>query len=116
MGNHLSLSGDSVVVLKPFDDKRADLSVGDALDSAAAAAFISGASTPLVQTFSQTSAKKIFSSSIQKHALFFTDSSENSHAPILETFTNVAKEFKGSILVVNVPKTEKKVAEYFGIT
>lgn len=113
--NHLSLSGDSVVVLKPFDDKRADFTVGDALDSAAAAAFISAESTPLVQTFSQTAAKKIFSSSIQKHALFFTDPKADHHTSLLEKFTGVAKSFKGQILVVNVPTSEAKVAEYFGI-
>ena len=113
---HLSLAGDSVVVLKPFDDKRADFTVGDALDSAAATSFIAGASTPLVQTFSQTAAKKIFGSPIQKHALFFTDKTAAHHAPLLETFTGVAKTFQGSILAVNVPSSEAKVAEYFGIT
>lgn len=113
---HLSLAGDSIVVLKPFDDKRADFTVGDALDSAAAAAFISGESTPLVQTFSQTAAKKIFGSPIQKHALFFTDNAAPHHAPLVEIFTGVGKALKGSILAVNVPSSEAKVAEYFGIT
>jgi len=113
---HLSLSGDSVVVLKPFDDKRADFSVGAALDSEAAAAFVSAESTPLVQTFSQTAAKKIFSSAIQKHALFFTDTKADHHSPLVEIFTGVAKTLKGSILAVNVPTSEAKVAEYFGIT
>jgi protein disulfide-isomerase A1 len=113
---HLSLSGDSIVVLKSFDEKRADFSVGDSLDSGAAASFISDASTPLVQTFSQTAAKKIFSSPIQKHALFFTDKKSDSHSSVLETFTGVAKALKGTVLVVNVPKTENKVSEYFGIT
>lgn len=113
---HLSLNADTVVVLKPFDDKRADFAVGDALDSAAATTFISDASTPLVQTFSQTAAKKIFGSPIQKHALFFTDKSASHHASLVEVFTGVAKTFKGSILAVNVPSSEAKVAEYFGIT
>lgn len=113
---HLSLSGDSIVVLKPFDDKRADFSVGDALDSAAASEFIAGESTPLVQTFSQTAAKKIFSSPVQKHALFFTDKKADHHAPLIETFTGIAKTLKGTILAVNVPTREAKVAEYFGIT
>jgi protein disulfide-isomerase A1 len=114
--DHLSLSADTVVVLKPFDDKRADFAVGSSFDSKAASEFISGESSPLVQTFSQTAAKKIFSSPIQKHALFFTEKKEAHHASLLETFTGVAKTFKGSILAVNVPHTENKVAEYFGIT
>lgn len=114
--DHLSLSSDTIVVLKPFDDKRADFSVGSSFDSEAVAAFIGAESTPLVQTFSQTAARKIFSSPIQKHALFFTDHSSDSHSGILDVFTGVAKSLKGSILVVNVPKTESKVSEYFGIT
>lgn len=113
---HLSLSGDAIVVLKPFDNKHGDFSVGAALDSAAAAAFIADESTPLIQTFSQTAAKKIFSSAIQKHALFFTDPKADHHAPLIEKFTVVATALKGSILAVNVPTSEAKVAEYFGIT
>jgi protein disulfide isomerase len=34
----------------------------------------------------------------------------------VEIFTGVAKTLKGSILAVNVPTSEAKVAEYFGIT
>merc|ERR1719453_113027 len=39
--NHLSLTEDTIVVLKPFDDKRDDLSVGSSLDLTAAGVFIS---------------------------------------------------------------------------
>ena len=113
---HLSLSGDAVVVLKPFDDKRADFAVGDSFDSEAATAFVSAESTPLVQTFSQAGARKIFSSPIQKHALFFTDKMLPHHGEVLEVFTTVAKNFKGTALVVNVPSSEAKVTEYFGVT
>ena len=44
---------DTVVVLKTFDDLRADLSVAAGFDKTAVAAFIGENSTPLVQEFSQ---------------------------------------------------------------
>jgi protein disulfide-isomerase A1 len=113
--DHLSLSGDAVVVLKSFDDKRADFTVGDSFDSDVIGSFISKESTPLVQTFSQAGARKIFSSPIQKHALFFTDKMKPHHGEVFDVFTNVVKKFKGNILVVNVPSSEAKVTEYFGV-
>jgi protein disulfide-isomerase A1 len=62
--NALTLTGDTVVILKPFDDNRNDLSVSE-FDSAEVAAFVAGNSAPLVQVFSQDAAKKIFSSPVQ---------------------------------------------------
>jgi protein disulfide-isomerase A1 len=113
---HLTLSADTIVVLKPFDNKRADFVVGDSFDASAAGAFITEESTPLVQTFSQAGARKIFSSPIQKHALFFTDKMKPHHGEVKDVFTGVAKNFKGTALVVNVPSSEAKVTEYFGVT
>mmetsp|Transcript_24655 Transcript_24655/g.36317 ORF Transcript_24655/g.36317 Transcript_24655/m.36317 type:complete len:480 (-) Transcript_24655:154-1593(-) len=112
----LAVSGDSVVILKPFDDKRADLSLGDSFDGESVMKFIVGNSAPLVQTFSQEAAKKIFSSPVQKHCLFFTDSAADHHAPVVSSLTSVAEAFKGQVLVVNVPATEDRVLDYFGIT
>lgn len=60
----LNLQGDTVVVLTNFDDKRNDLSVST-FDIDAVEKFVSASSTPLIQTFSQESSKKIFSSKIQ---------------------------------------------------
>lgn len=44
---------DTVVILKTFDDLRADLSVAAGFDKTAVSAFIGENSTPLVQEFSQ---------------------------------------------------------------
>jgi protein disulfide-isomerase A1 len=112
--NALAVSEDSVVILKSFDDKRADLAAADQ-SPAQLFSFILGNSVPLVQTFSQEAAKKIFSSPIQKHVLFFTEESSDHHAPSLAALTEVAKSVKGQALVVNVPSTEDRVMDYFGI-
>jgi len=112
--NTLGLSEETVVILKTFDDKRADLAVGD-LNPAQVYSFILGNSVPLVQTFSQDAAKKIFSSPIQKHVLFFTETTAAHHAPTVGALTEVAKTVKGKALVVNVPHTEDRVLDYFGI-
>lgn len=112
--NALAISEDSLVILKSFDDKRADLTVADQ-NPGQLYSFIVGNSVPLVQTFSQEAAKKIFSSPIQKHVLFFTETTADHHAPALASLTEVAKSVKGQALVVNVPSTEDRVMDYFGI-
>lgn len=111
----LAVDTDAVVVLKSFDDLRADLSVSDGFKEEEVQAFISGNTIPLVQTFSAESSKKIFSSPIQTHVLFFTDKSADHHEPTIAAYTAAAAEFKGKLLFVNVPASETKVMDYFDI-
>ena len=111
----LGVTGDHVVLLKSFDDKRNDLAVST-FDADAVSAFITANSSPLVQTFSQEAAKKIFASPIKVHLLFFTDAAADHHAPTVSTMTEIAKENKGKTLFVNVPSSEKRVLDYFGLT
>jgi len=113
--NKLGVTGDHVVVLKTFDDKRNDFPLNDAT-AEAIAEFVAGNSVPLIQTFSQESAKKIFSSPVKNHLLFFTNHAESHHAPTVETLREIAGDFKGKMLVVNVPSSEKRLLDYFGIT
>ena len=112
----LAVTGDSVVVLKNFDDKRNDLTVSAATTEETISTFVVENATPLVQVFSQEGAKKIFSSPVQRHLLVFTDSSASHHPSTLSAVTEVAKGVKGQALVVNVPHTEDRVLDYFGIT
>lgn len=112
----LGVTADTVVVLKSFGDLRNDLPVGDKFQSEEVSQFISGNSVPLVQTFSPESAKKIFSSPIQKHVLFFTDKSADHHESAVSQYSSAAAEFKGKLLFVNVPSSEQKILDYFGIS
>ena len=53
MTNELNTEGDTIVILKKFDELRNDLPVGDSFDVEEVKNFISGNSIPLVQEFSQ---------------------------------------------------------------
>eukprot|EP01006_Ploeotia_vitrea_P031474 TRINITY_DN63803_c0_g2_i2.p1 TRINITY_DN63803_c0_g2~~TRINITY_DN63803_c0_g2_i2.p1 ORF type:complete len:480 (+),score=28.09 TRINITY_DN63803_c0_g2_i2:60-1499(+) len=111
----LGVTGDHVVLLKSFDDKRNDLAI-HSFDADAVASFITSNGTPLVQTFSQEAAKKIFASPIKNHILFFTDATKEHHTTTKDTMTEIAKDNKGKTLFINVPATENRVMDYFGLT
>ena len=110
----LGTSGESVIVIKNFDDLRQDMAL-TTFDSEAVAKFVVAASTPLVFEFSDESSKKIFGSSIQKHVLFFTDKTADHHASVLAEYKAAAPAFAGELIFVNVPITESRVADYFGV-
>jgi protein disulfide-isomerase A1 len=61
--DHFNVNADTVVLLKSFDDKRNDLDVST-FDKTTVEEFLNAESSPLVQTFSQETSKKIFSSKI----------------------------------------------------
>jgi protein disulfide-isomerase A1 len=110
----LGASGESVIVIKNFDDLRQDMAL-TTFDSEAVAKFVIAASTPLVFEFSDESSKKIFGSPIQKHVLFFTDKTADHHAGVLAEYKAAAPAFAGELIFVNVPITESRVADYFGV-
>jgi len=112
----LAVTDDTIVVIKNFDELRNDLPVGDSFDAEAVAEFVSGSSIPLVQIFTPEASKKIFSSPIQQHVLFFTNKDADHHAAAIAAYTKAAAQFRGKTLFVNVPSSETKVMEFFGIT
>jgi hypothetical protein len=101
-----------VVLLKTFDDLRADLDVSAGVEKEALTTFIGENATPLVQEFSQEASRKIFSSPIQKHVLFFTNKKSAYHADVVGVYKAVAQGFKGKALFINVPSSE---AKYVGL-
>jgi len=112
----LSIDKDTVVVLKTFDEGRVDLAVGEELQIQDVTDFVTTSSIPLVQEFTPESSKKIFSSPVTKHVLFFTDKKETHHASVMETFRTVASSYKGILLFINVPSSESKILDFFAIT
>lgn len=112
----LAVTADTVLIIKSFDDLRNDLPVTATTTSEEITKFISSMSVPLVQTFTQESSAKIFKSTIQKHTLFFTDVTAPHHEPTLAAFKASAAQFRGETMMINVPHTESRVLEYFGIT
>lgn len=112
----LAVSSDTVVVLKAFDDKRVDLPVPGGLSSEAINDFVGKVSSPWIQEFSQETSKNIFGSPIKQHVLFFTDKAASHHTEVIAVYREVAKSFQGEFLFVNVPSSEDKVLEFFGIS
>jgi protein disulfide-isomerase A1 len=112
----LGVTKDTLVLLKAFDEKRQDMPADVEFDLAAVRQFLAANSYPLVQEFSQEAAKKIFKNSIQKHVLVFTDKDASNHKATIEAVRPAAEAHRGSVLVVNVPKTESRVMEFFGVT
>jgi len=111
----LGVSSDSVVIIKTFDEKRAELEVDDSSSKNDITEFIGANGVPLVQIFSDTTSSKIFKSAIQKHTLFFTNSQEDHHEAVTEAFRTAGKEFRGKTMMINVQESQSRVAEYFGI-
>jgi protein disulfide-isomerase A1 len=113
--SNLGVTGDAILVIKTFDDLRNDLEVTAATDKAAISDFVSGHSVPIIQVFNDETSGKIFKSAIQKHTLFFTDSTAPHHAPTVEAFTTAGKALRGQTLMINVQESQTRVAEYFGL-
>lgn len=96
-----------------------DLTAEDA--SSAISKWASANSLPLVVTFSQESARKIFAGELKTHFLLFADADEEAHAAAVTAFREAAASeastHAGSprALFVRVPLSEERVREYFGI-
>ena len=111
----LGVEKDTVVVIKTFDDLRNDIVVQSFHSAESLGTFVATHGTPLIQTFSDETSGDIFKSPIQKHMLFFTDPSATHHDSTVSAFKEAALEFRGQTLMINVPTSEDRVMEYFGI-
>jgi len=112
----LGVTDDKIVLLKKFDDLRADYD--GAVDVPAITKFIRAESLALVTEFSDEAAPKIFGGEIKSHLLKFVSKKSDAFAGNLETFTNVAKKFKGQVLFVYIDidvEDNQRVLEFFGL-
>jgi len=110
------VEGDAVVLIKDFDDGRADLTEG--LTEEALTAFIASESLPLVVDFNHDTAQKIFSGEIKSHLLMFMSAAAEGHADKLTMLKEIATENKGKMLFVTINTDEedhKRILEFFGI-
>jgi len=111
------VEGEAVVLIKDFDDGRADLTEG--LTEEAVTAFVASESLPLVVDFNHETAQKIFSGEIKSHLLMFLSASAEGHADKLAMLKEIAVENKGKMLFVTINTDEedhKRILEFFGIT
>ncbi|KAK5865759.1 hypothetical protein PBY51_020003 [Eleginops maclovinus] len=114
------VKANSVVLFKKFDDGRADFSLSEEgkLDKENLTTFIKDNSLELIIPFSQETAEKIFTSSIQIHSLLFINSSVESQTALVQESRTIAREFKGKMLFVVLDVTEamSHVLNYFGVS
>jgi len=110
------VEGEAAVLIKDFDEGRADLAEG--LTEEAIAAFVSSESLPLVVDFNHETAQKIFSGEIKSHLLVFSSAKAEEHANRLTMLKEIAALNKGRMLFVTINTDEedhKRILEFFGI-
>jgi len=110
------VSGDSVVLLKKFDDLRADLSKDLTKDNIVN--FVKENSLPLFIEFNQQSAQRIFSGELKNHVLIFMSKEAENFQRINESVRELAKEYKNKLLMVFVNtdiEENSRITEFFGL-
>jgi protein disulfide-isomerase A1 len=115
LSTSLEAEPNSLILLKPFDEKRSEMKLDSSTTEEDISEFVMGSSSPLVQFFSSETSSKIFGSKIQVHILFFTDSAQEYHKHTLVAFTELAKTVRGKALVVNIPSSEQRVLDFFDV-
>jgi protein disulfide-isomerase A1 len=111
-----AVTEDSIVVIKKFDNLRADYT-GKA-DVADITKFIRAESLALVTEFTDEAAPKIFGGDIKSHNLLFLSKKSDDFKATLDTFSEVAKKFKGDVLFVYIDidvEDNARVLEFFAL-
>ena len=113
----LGFTKEGVKLFKKFDEGEVEFDK-DLKSSAELKRFIQANSLPLVVTFDQRNAQKIFGGDIKAHNLLFISKSDAKSEVILEEFKKSAKEFKERVLFVVIDSDQdehERIIEYFGL-
>ena len=106
----------SVVLLKKFDDGRADYE-GE-MEAEAINKFVKSEALPLINEFSSETAPKIFGTDVQVHFLLLASKSDDKFDGYVKAITAAAKKHKGKIIFVTLDAGKddnKQVLEFFGM-
>lgn len=112
----LNVKEDKIVVIKTFDELRADYAGGAVAEDITK--FVRAESLALVTEFSDEAAPKIFGGDIKSHLLLFISKKADTFKDTLEGFTTAAKDFKGKVLFVYIDidvEDNQRVLEFFGL-
>jgi len=102
---------------KKFDELRAQTPASAETTTESIASFISGHLLPLIVSFSQETAQKIFGGNVKQHFIMFTDKENDAQvSEVKKQAQPVAEEMRGKYLFVTVDKTDERVLEFFGVT
>ncbi|XP_017467437.1 PREDICTED: protein disulfide-isomerase [Rhagoletis zephyria] len=106
----------SVVLFKPFDDKKSVLEGEANVDNIKK--FVQVQSLPLIVEFNHESAAKIFGGSIKSHLLFFVSKEAGHIEKYVDPLKEIAKEYREDILFVTISSDEEehqRIFEFFGM-
>jgi hypothetical protein len=109
----LEAPANAIIVLKKFDDLRADFELEESPEWDLVIRFIIGNASPLVQTLTEEDATKIFSSPLRVHGLFLTDVTDPSQENLTSVMYDVAKSYQGVALIIRVPHTVREIMDLF---
>uniref|UniRef100_H0VIR0 Protein disulfide-isomerase A2 n=1 Tax=Cavia porcellus TaxID=10141 RepID=H0VIR0_CAVPO len=114
-----SLTKDTVVLFKKFDEGRADFPMDEetGLDPVDLSRFLVTHSMHLVTEFNQQTSQKIYAARILNHLLLFVNQTLAQHQELLAGFREAAPPFRGQVLfvVVDVAANNDHVLQYFGL-
>lgn len=116
LAEEYKIKGDGVVLLKKFDEGRAELT--DKLTKESITKFVKENSLPLFIEFNQESAQKIFSGELKSHLLIFMSKEAENFEKVNESVRNLAKEYKNKLLFVFVNTDvdeNSRITEFFGL-
>jgi protein disulfide-isomerase A1 len=102
-----------VTLFKQFDEGQNEFT--GAFKAAEITSFVKENSMPLVVTFSQESASKIFGGDVKVHVLVFSNEEESYHEEVMSAAKAAASENKGKLLHVFVPLSEERILDYFNL-
>ncbi|OWA54404.1 Protein disulfide-isomerase [Hypsibius exemplaris] len=109
-------SGNKVILLKKFDEGRADFEGDFAKDKLVE--FVKGNSLPLLIEFNQQSAQRIFSGELKNHLLIFMSKEAENFNKVNESTRELAKGYKNKLLFVFVNtdvEENSRITEFFGL-
>merc|ERR1719402_1925841 len=112
----LDVKEDKIVVVKTFDDLRADYAGAAVAEDITK--FVKAESLALVTEFSDEAAPKIFGGDIKSHLLLFISKKAETFKDTLAAFTTAAKDFKGKVLFGYIDidvEDNQRVLEFFAL-
>jgi protein disulfide-isomerase A1 len=107
---------DSVIILKKFDEDRADFEEKYEVKSLSDWLYVN--SLPLVSEFTQETAGKLFGGDIKSHHLLFISKEDENYLTKHDSFKDAAKKFRGKVIfvLINVGIEDNlRIMEFFGM-
>mmetsp|Transcript_30763 Transcript_30763/g.52034 ORF Transcript_30763/g.52034 Transcript_30763/m.52034 type:complete len:498 (+) Transcript_30763:36-1529(+) len=108
-------SKEFILVLKNFDELRADFAITGKFNTPTIKSFVQENSIPIVVNWDPLAWKKISAAGMKHHLFFITDPTKPHHNRTMQAYSEVGAEFKSQLSFINVPISEEKIIDFFSI-